>query len=89
MSLDKIGENVLVGIIDVGGLDFAHPDFMDDQGKSRIVAIWDQGGDSFRTARPHGGRGQGRQVDRLWIGDHGVAYRRGAGRGAPGRGLAL
>ncbi|MGZ8998932.1 MAG: S8 family serine peptidase, partial [Allosphingosinicella sp.] len=29
------------------GIDFAHPDFMDDQGKSRIVAIWDQGGDAF------------------------------------------
>jgi subtilisin family serine protease len=47
VSLDKIGENVLVGIIDVGGLDFAHPDFMDDQGKSRILRIWDQGGNAF------------------------------------------
>lgn len=47
VSLDHIGENVLIGIIDVGGIDFAHPDFMDDQGKSRIVAIWDQGGDAF------------------------------------------
>lgn len=47
VSLERIGENVLVGIIDVGGIDFAHPDFMDDQGNSRIVAIWDQGGDAF------------------------------------------
>jgi subtilisin family serine protease len=42
-----IGENVLVGIIDVGGIDFAHEDFMDDTGKSRILRIWDQGGDAF------------------------------------------
>lgn len=43
----QIGENVLVGIIDVGGIDFAHPDFMDDKGESRIEAIWDQGGSAF------------------------------------------
>lgn len=42
-----IGENILVGIIDVGGLDFAHPDLLDDAGQSRVIAIWDQGGDAF------------------------------------------
>lgn len=40
------GEGVLIGIIDVGGFDFAHPDFLDAQGKTRFVAIWDQGGDN-------------------------------------------
>jgi len=45
--LDRIGENVLIGIIDVGGIDFAHEDFMDDRGNSRILRIWDQGGDAF------------------------------------------
>jgi len=45
------GEGVLIGIIDVGGFDFAHPDFLDDQGKTRFVAIWDQGGD-FRRPPP-------------------------------------
>jgi subtilisin family serine protease len=39
------GEAVLIGIIDVGGFDFAHPDFLDEKGKTRFVAIWDQGGD--------------------------------------------
>ncbi len=34
---------VLVGIIDVGGFDFAHPDFLDADGKTRFVRIWDQG----------------------------------------------
>ena len=41
------GEGVLVGIIDVGGFDFAHPDFL-AKGRTRWEAIWDQGG----TTRP-------------------------------------
>ena len=40
------GEGVLIGIIDVNGFDFAHPDFLDDDGKTRWVRIWDQGGDA-------------------------------------------
>lgn len=39
------GEGVLIGIIDVGGFDFAHPDFVDADGRTRFVSIWDQGGD--------------------------------------------
>ncbi|HEX6425275.1 MAG TPA: S8 family serine peptidase [Acidimicrobiales bacterium] len=43
------GEGVLVGIIDVGGFDFAHADFTSRDGPgTRWVAIWDQGG----TMRP-------------------------------------
>jgi subtilisin family serine protease len=41
--------DVLVGIIDVQGFDFAHPDFLDSNGKSRFLRIWDQGSD-FRKA---------------------------------------
>jgi subtilisin family serine protease len=41
----KFGEDVLVGIIDVQGFDFAHQDFLDAHGNTRFVAIWDQGGD--------------------------------------------
>lgn len=51
VSLDTVGENVLIGIIDVGGIDFAHPDFLDDAGVSRVIAIWDQGGDAFDPPR--------------------------------------
>lgn len=47
IALDEVGKNVLVGIIDIGGLDFAHQDFLDDSGVSRVVAIWDQGGEAF------------------------------------------
>jgi subtilisin family serine protease len=35
--------NVLIGIIDVQGFDFSHPDFLDRAGKTRFVRIWDQG----------------------------------------------
>ena len=41
-------EDVLIGIVDVQGFDFSHPDFLDAKGKTRFVAIWDQGG----TGRP-------------------------------------
>lgn len=37
------GKGMLVGIVDVGGFDFAHPDFLDADGNTRFVAIWDQG----------------------------------------------
>ena len=43
------GQDVLVGIIDVGGFDFAHEDFLERGGGTRWVAIWDQGG-SVRPA---------------------------------------
>jgi subtilisin family serine protease len=43
-DLHKDGEGVLIGIIDVQGFDFSHPDFLDDKGETRFVAIWDQGG---------------------------------------------
>lgn len=45
----KKAENVLVGIIDVQGFDFSHPDFLDANGQTRFVRIWDQGG----STRPH------------------------------------
>lgn len=39
------GKGVLIGIIDVDGFDFSHPDFLDEKGETRFVRIWDQGGD--------------------------------------------
>lgn len=46
---------VLVGIIDTGGFDFAHPDFVKD-GKTRFLAIWDQGGRDFAEPQRTTGR---------------------------------
>jgi subtilisin family serine protease len=43
------GKGVLVGLIDVGGFDFAHPDFLDGDGKTRFECIWDQGGELHAT----------------------------------------
>ncbi|MDA0184457.1 S8 family serine peptidase [Solirubrobacter phytolaccae] len=40
------GAGVLIGLIDVGGFDFAHPDFLDKDGHTRFVRIWDQGSDT-------------------------------------------
>lgn len=49
------GEDILIGIIDSGGFDFAHPDFLHEDGlTTRFVRIWDQGQtDGFRD-HPHG-----------------------------------
>jgi subtilisin family serine protease len=45
----RYGHDVLVGIIDVGGFDFAHEDFLDSgRTGTRWAGIWDQGG----TTRP-------------------------------------
>ena len=64
-SAGPIGENVLIGIIDVGGLDFAHQDFI-VKGESRVVAIWDQGGDYFDPppAAPGGPANIGSEITR-------------------------
>lgn len=55
------GEGVLVGLIDVGGFDFAHPDFLDEHGETRFVRIWDQGGDTHPTPADR------RRVDLAWL----------------------
>ena len=39
------GKDVLIGLIDVGGFDFAHQDFLDGDKKTRFECIWDQGGE--------------------------------------------
>lgn len=54
------GSQVIIGIIDVGGYDFAHDDFIDD-GKTRFLSIWDQGG-TFRT--PPDAFGYGSEIGR-------------------------
>jgi subtilisin family serine protease len=55
LSDHKGGEGVLIGIIDVQGFDFSHPDFLDDKGKTRFVRIWDQGAaPGFSRPSPQG-----------------------------------
>lgn len=40
-STDLNGADTLIGIID-SGIDYTHPAFIDNNGKTRIVSIWDQ-----------------------------------------------
>jgi subtilisin family serine protease len=47
----KFGEDILIGIIDVQGFDFGHEDFLDANGKTRFVRIWDQGGGAQPSPR--------------------------------------
>lgn len=49
------GEGVLVGIVD-SGIDYAHPDFCNEDGTTRIAALWDQ---SIETGNPPSGYGMG------------------------------
>jgi subtilisin family serine protease len=55
------GSNVLIGLIDVQGFDFAHADFLDEHGQTRFECIWDQGGE---TRDPPDGFGYGAELRR-------------------------
>jgi subtilisin family serine protease len=68
---NRFGQGVLIGLIDVGGFDFAHPDFLDRNGDTRFVAIWDQGGSTRpspaargRTAFEYGSEIRGEDLNR-------------------------
>jgi minor extracellular serine protease Vpr len=53
------GKGVLVGVLDTG-VDLTHPAFYDENGRSRIIAVWDQ--DAEGSGPP--GFGYGRVCDR-------------------------
>ncbi len=44
-GMPRQGEGVLIGIYD-SGIDWSHPDFIDDMGESRILFLWDQTDDT-------------------------------------------
>ncbi len=58
----KNGKGVLIGIIDVQGFDFSHPDFLDGK-KTRFVRIWDQGGNARPSPHRHDRKRFGDQFD--------------------------
>ncbi len=53
----ETGRGVVVGIID-WGCDFAHPDFIDKNGESRLLSIWLQKGSTEITPENPYGRGR-------------------------------
>lgn len=48
-AIEPVKPQVLVGLVDVGGFDFSHPDFLNQDGSTRFVRIWDQGARRGRT----------------------------------------
>ena len=74
------GSGVVIGIIDVGGFDFAHLAFLDGKGETRFMEIWDQAGDT----RPHpAGFGYGARITRRHMQRAIDAWRHGKSNGLP------
>lgn len=63
-SLHRQGADVIIGIIDVGGFDFTHADFLDEAGQTRFSHIWDQGS-TFRDPPDRLGYGSEFTADHL------------------------
>lgn len=58
-TLPVTGKGVIVGVVDVG-FDYTHPAFLNAEGKSRIVAVWDQG---TEDGTPPNGFDYGHEID--------------------------
>lgn len=59
------GKDVLIGVID-GGLDCYHPDFLDSDGKTRVLKYWKQAQSYSATLTP-AKFGYGREYDSTYI----------------------
>jgi subtilisin family serine protease len=89
-SKHHYGEDVLIGIIDVEGFDFAHEDFLDEDGQTRFVAIWDQGGNARPSPYDRDARSEAAKEDLLQF-SYGAEFQgadlNAAIQAAPGLGL--
>ncbi len=51
-----LGDDVILGFVD-SGIELAHPDFQNEDGSTRVIALWDQTQDEtipFRVPEPYG-----------------------------------
>ncbi len=71
-GLRLTGKDVLVGFIDTG-IDYKNPIFMDGQGRTRIVNIWDQNQEAFGVGQPvfgYGGEFDSEDINRAIAADN-------------------
>lgn len=52
-NLVYTGNNIVLGVVD-WGFDFAHPEFRHEDGTTRLLALWDQRGQSGTSDNPYG-----------------------------------
>ncbi|MCO5260214.1 MAG: S8 family peptidase [Crocinitomicaceae bacterium] len=53
LSAPYKGKNVIIGLVDTG-IETGHPDFMDENGKTRILRMWDQSTNAGGTLSTYG-----------------------------------
>ncbi len=83
VAQSRTGRNVLIGIIDTG-IDYHHPAFNDDDGRSRVIAVWDQDGKGSRPS----GFGYGNECRESAIANGSCAIDDGNGHGTHVAGIA-
>lgn len=52
-NIDVTGRGVVIGIVD-WGFDFMHPDFLHDNGSTRLLALWDQSQPRYGASHVYG-----------------------------------
>lgn len=62
MDISLFGEDILIAVID-SGVDYFHPDFRNEDGTTRIAAIWDQTAENAQSLPQ--GEGNDSEKDRL------------------------
>lgn len=53
LSSSYKGKDIIYGLVDTG-IEIGHPDFQDDNGKTRVLRIWDQSVSTGSTVSPYG-----------------------------------
>ena len=53
LSSSYKGKDIIIGFVDTG-IELAHPDFKDAEGKTRVIRIWDQSVSTGSTPSPYG-----------------------------------